>query len=40
MRARKDPDMFLKIHPAPLIIDEIQYAKGLLEAIEAAVDRA
>ena len=40
MMARDDPEMFLKIHPAPLIIDEVQYAKGLFEAIEAVVDRA
>ena len=26
MMARKDPDMFLSVHPAPLIIDEVQYA--------------
>ena len=40
MMARNDPDMFLKVHPAPLIIDEVQYAKGLFEAIEAVVDKA
>ena len=38
--ASEDPDMFLKVHPAPLIIDEVQYAKGLFDSIEAAVDRA
>ena len=38
--AREDPDMFLKVHPAPLIIDEAQYAKGLFDSIEAAVDKA
>ena len=38
--ARQDPDMFLKVHPAPLIIDEVQYAKGLFDSIEAVIDRA
>ena len=37
--ARTDPDMFLREHSCPLIIDEIQYAPGLLESIESAVDR-
>lgn len=23
--AMEDPEMFLKVHPAPLIIDEVQY---------------
>ena len=36
--ARSDPDMFLRLHEAPLIIDEIQYAPALLESIETAVD--
>lgn len=38
--AREDPDMFLQMHPAPLIVDEIQYAPGLLESIESYVDNA
>ncbi len=37
--ARKDPNMFLQMHPAPLIIDEVQYAPALLESIESVVDR-
>ncbi len=37
--AVKDPELFLKTHPAPLIIDEIQYAPGLFEALEEIVDR-
>ena len=37
--ARKDPDMFLSVHPAPLIIDEVQYAPGLFESLESAVDK-
>ena len=36
--ARNDPDMFLQIHPWPLIIDEVQYAPDLLESIESVVD--
>ena len=37
--ARNDPDLFLQMHPAPLIIDEVQYAPALLESIESVVDR-
>jgi predicted AAA+ superfamily ATPase len=37
--ANKDPDMFLSIHKSPLIIDEVQYAPGLLDSIEAVVDK-
>jgi len=37
--ARKDPEMFLQLHPFPLIVDEIQYAPALLESIETVVDR-
>lgn len=36
--AVRDPEMFLRIHPAPVVIDEIQYAPGLFEAIEGIVD--
>lgn len=36
--AVSDPEMFLRIHPAPLIIDEVQYAPKLLEVIEGIVD--
>ena len=28
--ARKDPELFLSNHPAPLILDEIQYAPELV----------
>ena len=38
--ARRDPDAFLKIHGVPLIIDEVQKAPELFDAIEAAVDKA
>lgn len=37
--ARTDPEMFLSVHPAPLIVDEVQYAPMLFEAIEEAIDR-
>ncbi len=36
--AIRDPDMFLSLHPAPVIIDEVQYAKDLFDRIEALVD--
>ena len=32
--ARKDPSMFLELHPWPLIIDEVQRAPELFEALE------
>jgi hypothetical protein len=38
--ARRDPDLFLRNHPSPLILDEIQYAPELVSAIKRAVDRA
>ena len=37
--ARRDPDLFLRNHPAPLILDEIQYAPELVASIKRAVDR-
>ncbi len=36
--ARQDPDLFLDAHPAPLILDEIQYAPELVPAIKRRVD--
>ena len=36
--AKKDPDMFLKMHPWPLIIDEIQRAPELFSSIEEIVN--
>jgi len=36
--ARWDPDLFLNNHPAPLILDEIQYAPELVAAIKRRVD--
>jgi len=38
--ARRDPDLFLDNHAAPLILDEIQYAPELVAAIKRRVDRA
>lgn len=38
--ARRDPDLFLRNHPSPLILDEIQYAPELVSAIKRAVDRS
>jgi len=37
-QARSDPDLFLKNNPAPLFLDEVQYAPELLSAIKRAVD--
>ena len=37
--AKEDPEMFLKVHGHPLIIDEVQKAPGLFDAIEGIVDR-
>ncbi len=36
--AKEDPEMFLKIHPAPVIIDEVQYAPELFTYIKIAID--
>lgn len=38
--ARRDPDLFLRNHPPPLILDEIQYAPELVSAIKRLVDRS
>jgi len=37
--ARADPDLFLDNHPAPLVLDEIQFAPELVPAIKRRVDR-
>lgn len=37
-QARSEPDLFLKNHPTPLILDEIQYAPELVASIKRAVD--
>ena len=36
--AIRDPELFLTLHKAPLIIDEVQYAPKLLEVIESIVN--
>lgn len=36
--AKRDPAMFLKLHPAPVLIDEVQYAPELFSYIKIAVD--
>lgn len=36
--ARTDPEMFLKLHKTPLIIDEVQYAPELFSYIKIAID--
>lgn len=38
--ARNDPDLFLQQYPAPLVIDEIQYAPELLPYIKIRIDKA
>lgn len=38
--AKKDPEMFLRTHGTPLIVDEVQYAPELFDSIESAVDKA
>lgn len=38
--AKEDPNLFLKDHPAPIILDEIQYAPQLLNNIKRIVDRS
>ncbi len=37
-QAEKEPDAFLRRHPAPVIIDEVQYAPGIFRHLKAAVD--
>ncbi len=37
--ARTDPALFMQRYPGPVLIDEIQYAPGLLPHIKLAVDR-
>ena len=36
--AKSDPAMFLQLHPAPVLIDEVQYAPELFSQIKRAVD--
>ena len=37
-QAEKEPEVFLSRHPAPAIIDEVQYAPGLFRHLKAAVE--
>lgn len=37
-QAEKEPQEFLRRHPPPVIIDEVQYAPGLFRYLKAAVD--
>ena len=37
-QAEKEPRTFLQRHPAPVIIDEVQYAPGLFRYLKVAVD--
>lgn len=37
--AKNDPKLFLEMHPAPILIDEIQYAPELFSYIKIAVDK-
>lgn len=37
-QAEREPAAFLRRHPAPVIIDEVQYAPGLFRHLKAAVD--
>ncbi len=37
-QAEKEPDNFLRRHPAPVIIDEVQYAPGLFRHLKVKVD--
>ena len=38
-QAKSDPELFLETHKWPLIIDEVQNAPGLFDAIEAIVNK-
>jgi predicted AAA+ superfamily ATPase len=37
-QAEKEPSRFLQRHPAPLIVDEVQYAPGLFRHLKVAVE--
>lgn len=37
-QAEKEPELFLRRHPAPVIIDEVQYAPTLFRHLKVAVD--
>ena len=37
-QAEKEPQLFLRRHPPPVIVDEVQYAPGLFRHLKVAVD--
>jgi predicted AAA+ superfamily ATPase len=37
--AQSDPELFLSVHPAPLLIDEVQYAPELFSCIKIEIDK-
>jgi predicted AAA+ superfamily ATPase len=37
-QAEESPDLFLKNHPAPIIVDEVQYAPKLFRHLKVAID--
>ena len=37
-QAEKEPQSFLRRHPPPVIIDEVQYAPGLFRYLKVAID--
>ncbi len=37
-KVKTDPDLFLDLHPSPLILDEVQFVPALLSAIKRRVD--
>lgn len=37
--AEREPELFLAQHPAPLLVDEVQYAPGLFRHLKMAIDR-
>ena len=37
--AKNDPELFLSMHPAPVLIDEVQYAPELFSYIKIAIDK-
>ncbi len=37
--AQEDPELFVETHPAPVLIDEVQHAPKLLDAIKPRVDQ-
>lgn len=37
-KVKSDPDLFLDLHPSPLILDEVQFAPALLSAVKRRVD--